>query len=201
MPKKFYAVKNGRVPGVYNTWDECKKQIHGYGGAVYKSFSDMGEALDFVLDAAKQENDISQGISASEAIAYVDGSYLHKQRRFSYGAVILADGKELAFKKAFDDPEYALMRNVAGEIEGAKFAMEYCIQNGIKSVDIYYDYQGIELWCTGAWKTNKPQTAEYKRYYDEASKKLDIRFKKVKGHSGDKYNDMADALAKSALGI
>ena len=36
--KKFYAVQNGRVPGVYLTWDECKKQVDGYSGASYKSF-------------------------------------------------------------------------------------------------------------------------------------------------------------------
>ena len=32
-------------------------------------------------------------------------------------------------------------------------------------------------------------------------KKCDISFHKVKGHSNDKYNDMADQLAKDALGI
>ena len=31
--------------------------------------------------------------------------------------------------------------------------------------------------------------------------KLDISFVKVRGHSGDKYNDMADELAKKAAGI
>ena len=29
----------------------------------------------------------------------------------------------------------------------------------------------------------------------------DVTFVKVKGHSGDKYNDLADKLAKEALGI
>ena len=30
---------------------------------------------------------------------------------------------------------------------------------------------------------------------------MQIRFVKVKGHSGDTYNDMADRLAKEALGM
>ena len=30
---KFYAVKNGRVPGVYRTWDDAKKQVDGFSGA------------------------------------------------------------------------------------------------------------------------------------------------------------------------
>ncbi len=36
------------------------------------------------------------------------------------------------------------MRNVAGEIEGAKLAMQFCIDNHIEEIDIYYDYEGVE---------------------------------------------------------
>ena len=35
MAKKFYAVRNGRVPGVYMTWADCEKQVKGFGGAIY----------------------------------------------------------------------------------------------------------------------------------------------------------------------
>ncbi len=45
---KFYAVKKGRKPGVYTTWDECKEQVHGYSGAEYKSFNSMNEALAYI---------------------------------------------------------------------------------------------------------------------------------------------------------
>lgn len=36
--KKYYVVKRGRNPGVYYTWDDCKKEVQGFNGAVYKSF-------------------------------------------------------------------------------------------------------------------------------------------------------------------
>ena len=36
--KKFYAVRQGRKIGMFLTWDECKKQVMGYPGAIYKSF-------------------------------------------------------------------------------------------------------------------------------------------------------------------
>ena len=48
MAKKFYAVRQGRVPGVYTTWSDCEKQVKGYGGAIYKSFSTEVEARAFV---------------------------------------------------------------------------------------------------------------------------------------------------------
>ena len=37
MASKFYAVKKGKIPGIYYSWDECKKMVDGFPGAVYKS--------------------------------------------------------------------------------------------------------------------------------------------------------------------
>lgn len=71
----------------------------------------------------------------------------------------------------------------------------------IPAITIYHDYEGIAKWCLGDWKTNKEGTKAYKAFYEEASKEVSIRFQKVTGHSGDHYNDLADHLAKKALGI
>lgn len=35
---KFYVVWAGRAPGVYPTWDECRRQVDGFSGAVFRSF-------------------------------------------------------------------------------------------------------------------------------------------------------------------
>ncbi|KAL3231475.1 Endonuclease [Nakaseomyces bracarensis] len=50
MAKKggFYAVQAGKKVGVYNNWNECRNQIDGYKGAVYKKFETFNEALTFV---------------------------------------------------------------------------------------------------------------------------------------------------------
>ncbi len=48
MAGKFYAVKVGRVPGIYPSWDACKKNIDGFSGAVYKSFKTKAEAESFI---------------------------------------------------------------------------------------------------------------------------------------------------------
>ena len=39
MAGKFYAVKKGKVPGIYTSWDACKSMVHGFPGAVYKGFA------------------------------------------------------------------------------------------------------------------------------------------------------------------
>ena len=42
--KKYYVVWRGLTSGIFNTWEECKKQVIGYEGAQYMSFSDKDEA-------------------------------------------------------------------------------------------------------------------------------------------------------------
>ena len=42
--KNFYVVWKGRKTGVFTTWDECKLQVHGFEGAIYKAFPSEKEA-------------------------------------------------------------------------------------------------------------------------------------------------------------
>lgn len=199
--KKFYAVKVGLKPGIYKSWDECKKQVEGVSGAVYKSFVTLSEAEAFLgianLNTVVTKELISKGIS--EAVAYVDGSYDITVKMFSYGLVLFIYGEEKHFAEKYDTDTLIEMRNVAGEITGAQKAMQYCVDVGIKSLDLYYDYEGIEKWCTGEWKANKPGTKSYKQFYDTIKDLLSVTFYKVVAHTGDKYNELADQLAKNAL--
>lgn len=198
---KYYAVKNGYHTGIFRTWDECKKEVEGYSGAEYKSFTSRADAqayLGYCDDYTQLTFDMMSG---GDAVAYVDGSYNTETGEYSYGAVVFCRGEEITLSEKFFDEELSLMRNVAGEIAGSMRVMRYCIENDISHLDLYYDYEGIEKWCTGVWKTNKSGTTAYREYYDSIKDKVNVRFHKVKGHSGDKYNDMADSLAKKALGI
>ena len=46
--KKYYAVAKGRKTGIFTTWNECEKQVKGFPGAIYKSFSAEAEAKRFL---------------------------------------------------------------------------------------------------------------------------------------------------------
>lgn len=46
--RKWYGVRLGYKVGVFDTWDECKLQVDGFKGAVFKAFDSQQEALDFV---------------------------------------------------------------------------------------------------------------------------------------------------------
>lgn len=207
MAKKVYAVRQGRKVGLFDDWASCKAQVDGYSGAEYKSFRTREEALAYLEGGEAKspvvETDVPEEmrISKDEAVAYVDGSFDVASNCFSYGMVIFYQGDELTFNQKYDDKELAQMRNVAGEIKGAEAAMRFAHEHKIKHLIIYHDYEGIAKWCNGAWKANKEGTKAYQEYYRSIAEHVQITFRKVKGHSGDKYNDMADALAKKALGI
>ncbi|XP_045158632.1 ribonuclease H1-like [Mercenaria mercenaria] len=60
----FYAVRTGRIPGVYKTWDECKQQVDKFVKARYKKFNTEQEAQAFVKGFYNPTHN-GQGVSSS----------------------------------------------------------------------------------------------------------------------------------------
>ena len=54
---KIYAVRKGRKPGLYHSWEDCKAQVHGYSGAEYKSFGDEKSAADYIQEGRSVERE------------------------------------------------------------------------------------------------------------------------------------------------
>lgn len=193
---KYYAVKVGKKTGVFDTWDECKEYVEGFEGALFKSFSNYLDAINYLEGEEVLESNNVEG-----PVAYVDGSFKEETNEYSFGVVLLIDGKEYHFKKSFPSDELSGMRNVAGEIKGAGFIILYCLNRGINKLTIYHDYEGISKWYQNEWKANLYGTKKYQEFANEVKGQIDVRFVKVKSHSNNHYNDLADRLAKDALGI
>ena len=199
---KFYAVRSGRKIGIFNNWIECEKSIKGYSGAEYKSFSNYKDAKKYLNGDDIQINNSNPKIDQlknNEMIAYVDGSYDSNTNYYSYGVVTFFNGNKSSFSDKDNSKNTIKMQNVAGELEGAKFALNKALENNASKLYLYYDYEGIEKWCTGEWETNTTGTRKYKNFYDNIKNKIDVTFIKVKAHTGNKYNEEADSLAKNAL--
>jgi hypothetical protein len=47
-PGKFYAVRCGYIPGIYETWVACQQQVRGYKGSQFKSFKSRLEAEQYL---------------------------------------------------------------------------------------------------------------------------------------------------------
>ena len=39
-----YVVYKGKVPGVYDDWEECRRQVHRFSGNSYKVYTTRAEA-------------------------------------------------------------------------------------------------------------------------------------------------------------
>ena len=196
--------------------------MYKFPGAIYKSFKTLLEAQQFMFNKSierkkvaidkinkpfnkekKSEvyahnNESIDRKQKSEAFAYIDGSFNESKQIYGYGGFIMYQGEKYIIKGKGNDRDLKDMRNVAGEVLASKEAIKKAIELKIKSIDIYYDYKGIEKWATGEWKANKKGTKEYHNYFQEIKSKINVNFIKVKGHSGEKGNDEADRLAKEA---
>lgn len=205
---KYYAVYRGKsgAPKIFTSWDECKKEVIGFKGAIYKSFPSEQEAVNFISINSQGKTGFkgdAEGTDDEKGLfIYVDGSFAVDKGNFSYGLVAVQNGEIIHEDKGQGfDKEAIALRNVSGEVLGAKMAVEFALKNNFKEVTIAYDYQGVESWALGTWKRNNRITSEYNEYMQNNMKKINVKFKKIKGHSGHKYNDLADKLAKEALGI
>jgi ribonuclease HI len=128
---------------------------------------------------------------------YTDGSY-NKVTNISSGAFVVVENDEIIKDSSFvvfNDGR----NNVKGELEAVVRAILYCKKHGIKEINLYFDYVGIEKWLNGEWKVKDTFVYNFIKYVKESGVK--INFKKVKGHSGNKYHDLADMSCSDLTSI
>ncbi len=129
---------------------------------------------------------------SSEWVAYVDGSYC--AGKVGFGAIILLQNTVKKETWGTVPPAWRRSRQVGGELYAVCRVLDWCRKHGVKEITIHYDYKGIEEWATGRWRTNIPLTRRYASIVKSSN--VTVHWEKVRGHSGDKWNDAADALAR-----
>jgi ribonuclease HI len=216
----MYAVYKGHRPGIYYSWDGCKKQINGFSNAKFKKFDNMIDAKQFVKKGTvKDEVNLTTFFTktdnlASEAISvYTDGGCYGNGNIVSYG------GYGIFFLK--NDP-----RNRSNSVDGS-CTNNICELTAIlevldilkteieKNIDIhiYTDSEySIKAFTTSGdkyhrnlWKP-KPANIELikKGYYLIKPKRNTIYFHHVYSHTNKQdihslSNEIADNLATLGL--
>ena len=197
---KYYAVRKGSVPGIYNSWEQCKCSVEGFPGAEYKSFSTEEEAQAYMekKDIVILSNTVDEGC----AIAYVDGSFNVENNRAGYGAIVITTNGETVLSGIanVNNRLHTTLRQVTGEVAAVLNVVDFCRKNGICNVTIYYDYAGLEYWANGTWKANNDLSKEYQQTM-QALTDIKVTFVKVPAHTNNRYNERADKAAKIGCGV
>jgi len=137
-------------------------------------------------------------------ICYTDGSYNESTNLTGGGVIYFEEGDEKNYKEAtMNMTDFYGSRNVTGETQAVILAIKKAVKLGYKNIDIVYDYTGIEKWVKGEWKAKKPIAKDYLEEYSDLVNifGLNVEFCKVKGHSGEKFNELVDKLVKKEVGI
>lgn len=132
--------------------------------------------------------------------AYTDGSYKMDSNRnygVGWGYVLLDEDDNIIHQDYGTFDEYMEQRNVSGEVYAVINLIMYCEDNGVEELEIYHDYVGIEHWVTGSWRAKNEMTKRYRDFMQDSP--IKITFSHVRGHSGNKWNEYVDTLAKRGV--
>ena len=219
---KFYAVAKGRLPGIYLTWDACNKQVSGFSGAQYKSFTSRQEAESFIgikppsvvdpwykdsgskkLDSSSKTKDPKPFSSSSSSskegptIVYVDGAAPNNGKATIAGIGVHFPGNpDKDISEVLKYPPYT---NNRAEVYAVIKALKITDGDIIVYSDSQYVINTMTIWLNKrireGWSCLNADL--FKKLY-ELSVNRNIEYRYVKGHSGDEGNEIADSLAVQA---
>lgn len=184
---KFYAVHTPAGDWIVDTWAECERLTCGVKGNLYKSFPTREAAQEWL-------GSVTERHPPEMLRVYVDGSYVPGFDRAGWAFVAVEGGVEIASESGVT--EYpAESRNIDGELAASLHALDWLRRVGRDGV-ICHDYEGIARWAKGEWMAKTPVAV---RYRDAVKAYPNARFEKVSAHSGIRWNEMADGLARAAI--
>jgi len=164
----------------------------------------------------RSQNYLSQSSAAEDALShaldphkderieiYVDGSWGKLGERpdkslievAGWGFVVVAEDVEIHSDcGVIRSP---ISRQIDGEAGAVLAALAWAKDNGFEYLRFYHDYLGLSRWVQGIWRPKSRVAIKYVAEFSGFG--IHALWTHVKGHSDDKWNDRADALAKEAV--
>ena len=146
VKKKFYVVWKGVQPGIYNNWTDCRLQVQGYEGAIYKSFDCQEEAeqamkaspWEYINNKAKKTK-CEKLPYITESLA-VDAACSGNPGKMEYRGVYVETGHEI-----FHQGPFMQSTNNIGEFLALVHGLAHFKKTGCE-MPIYTDSHNAMLW-------------------------------------------------------
>jgi len=187
--QKFYVVWKGHKTGVFDSWEECKEQTHGFPNAVFKSFltrelaekafnSDSKEfvGVDIFESTLSKEELTLIGDPIEESIS-VDGACNVGMGIVEYQGVDTKTKKVLFKKGPFEGGT-----NNIGEFLAIVHALAYCKKENIDK-PIYSDSKNAMSWV----RDKKVRTSQEKN--DKNTELFDLIDRAIKWLENNEYSN------------
>lgn len=215
--KKFYAVRIGKEPGIYESWSECEQQVKGFKSAEYKSFATVDEAEQYMhadnevnVEKGKTKSDeeidydkiITSHLNDNRLVAFTDGGYSGKNKICGYGVYIIKphETSPIEISDIVKTDRFIHSNNIGPEVMAVISAFDWALSNGYDKITIFHDFKGIGEWGVGNWNANSEIAIWFVKKINEKYKDLlDIKYIWVPGHKGIEFNEVADRLATEAM--
>jgi ribonuclease HI len=216
----FYAVAKGNNIGIYYFWNDCKEQVIGYKGAIYKKFSTETEAEDYILNINSVSTEFFENIyskfndSNSDYFVYTDGSCYNngKINAISAIGIFFEENNNKNVSKIVDSLDFNHTNNSA-ELLAILQAYEL-IKNDLinKKICIVTD-SDYSIKCATSygekcakqhWNKNIPNKNLVKNLYIIYKTNPNLKLKHIKAHTNAQDihslgNKEADKLAYNAI--
>lgn len=206
---RFYAVRRGRVRGIFRSWSECKVEVEGVKGAEFRAFPDRDTAETYLNGA----NPRGTKRKREGIVIYTDGSRRGDPPQGGYG-VWFGDGDTR--NRAGPLAEFGLQQpvtNQRAELAAVKVALDVLDDEGVARhepitvrTDSKYVINCLTTWVL-RWERNNWLTSQGATVLNQdlirpirkslARREPHVHFEWVKGHSGVWGNEEADRLARA----
>ncbi len=216
MKKKYYAVRKGRQPGIYQDWDTCKEQVDGFAGAQYKSFSTSEDAKRYLAGEnsvstpprprVSHEPSSSADVRPGHVVIYADGACSGNPGRGGYGTVVLQGDQRKEFSAGFrrtTNNRMEILGCIVG-LESVEKPSDVTLYSDSRYVVDAITKSWAETWRSRGWNRKVDNELVPALNADLWARLLDlcswhrVRFHWVRGHDGNLENERCDVLARAA---
>jgi ribonuclease HI len=217
----YYAVARGYNPGIYFSWDECKKEVTNFSGAIYKKFASEVDAEDYILNCNNTSANIYESVynkfddNDVNYFVYTDGSCYNNGKIDSVSGIGIFFGVDdnRNVSKLVETTNYKHTNNNAelvAILECYKI-IKVDLDKGIKVCivsDSEYSIKGATSYgekCEKCeWSKNIPNKELVKELYDIYKENMNLKLKHIKAHTNKDDihsigNRNADKLAYAVL--